>query len=167
MIPALTLAAKHWRETAIAALVLACWALSKDNKALKAQVAAKPAIESHIEKKEDTKTTSGPVKTTEKFAVVPGNCVPVLIERVVEAAPVVVEKIVEVSRDRSERPAPVSLHGANQFLIGGSANPARAQDGQLVHLGIGFQNILDLTYGHSLPGQPERHDIRFVTRWGR
>ena len=156
---------KHWREVAIAALLVICFGFAKDNKALRATINARPQIETHAEKKEDVKTTTGPVKTTERFAV-SANCVPVLIERTIEAAPVVVEKIVEVSRDHSEKPACPAPRGDYQFLLGGSANPARAQDGQMIHVGVGIKDRLDLSYGHSVNG-PERHDIRFVTRWGK
>ena len=168
MIPALTLAARHWKETVLAALLVLTWGLAKEIKVLRANLAARPTVESHATKNEATKTTTGPTKTVEKFVVVPGKCDPVLVERVVMAEPVVVEKLVEIVKDSSSTPACSAVkHGGYQFLVGAGANPARAQDGQMIHVGMGLQNILDLSYGHSLPGQPERHDLRVMTRWGR
>lgn len=163
------LAWKFKREISILALSLFAWAIFQENKTLKATLAAKPAVESHTEKNTITKTVAGPVRIVEKFVSVAGKCEPVMIERVTESEPVVIEKIVEVTKDRLVTPAclAVKTHGDYQFLVGASANPTRAQDGQLIHVGLGLQNILDLSYGHSLPGQPERHDIRFMTRWGR
>ena len=126
--------------------------------------AEKPKIESHVEKTAATKTTAGPVRTVERFVTVPGKCDPIMVERVIEAAPVVTEKIVEVVKERVERPA-CETPRTYKFLVGAGANPARAQDGQMLHVGIGVVDRLDLSYGHSFPGQPERHDIRLMTRW--
>lgn len=131
---------------------------------LRSEFAAKPKVEIRYEKAEAEKTTAGPVRTVERFVTVPGKCDPVLIERVIEAAPVVTERVVEVINDRIERPT-CPTRGQYQFLVGAGANPARAQDGQMLHIGLGVGDRLDLSYGHSFPNQPERHDIRFMTRW--
>lgn len=151
-----------WRfktELALVAVLAFALGVTKENKALKAVITTRPTVEEKIV----TRVEKGPVRIVERIVVKPGG------ERIVDR--VVTREIVRIEREAAKEEAPACLperkRGDYKFLLGMGANPARAQDGQMLHLGIGVRDMLDLSYGHSLPNQPERHDIRIVTRWGR
>lgn len=145
----------------LAAFAALCLGEYQKIRELRAIIAARPAVESHIEKSDATKTTTGPTITREKYAVVQ-NCVPVLIERTVEAAPIVVEHIVEVKKDQSEKPA-CETKSAPRWLVGASADPFHGEDGQMIKAGTTIAGRLDLIGGVST--KLDRSELGFAVRF--
>lgn len=153
---------KFKSEIAVVALSILIWGLRAENKSLKATIAARPAVESHTEKSATTKTIVGPTRTVEKFVVVPGKCDPVLIERTITAEPVTIEKIVEVTKDRTEKPI-CENKSVPRWLVGASADPFHAEDGQTIRVGTTIAGRLDLTVGRST--KRDRSEIGFAVRF--
>jgi hypothetical protein len=145
---------KFKSELALLAACLLAFGLSKDNEALRAALAAKPKIETRIE----TKTVKGPVRIVEKIVTTPGG--ERIVERVVTRDAVTRETIAA----HNETPACVAPY-VPRFLIGASANPFRSQDGIMLRGGYTVNGRLDLSYGHSITGKDERHEIATALRF--
>lgn len=123
-------------------------------KILQVQIAEKPAVVDRVV----MKTVQGPERVVEKIVEKPGG------ERVIERT-VYKEAVTAVAtNDHSEIPICPAPERKNRYLFGASADPFRAQDGQMLHAGYSINNRIDLSYGHSVNG-PDRNDIRVVLRF--
>ena len=121
-------------------------------------IAAKPHVDEAAKVK--TKTETGRKIVTERYEVVE-NCVPVIIERVETIEPTKTE--VESETSHVEKPI-CEPNYVPRWLVGAAADPFRAQDGQMVNLGVTVSGRLHLYGGRSfnVRGGETRHAAGFM-----
>lgn len=155
----MTLISQAWQHRAlilafaIAGLVALAKRQQEQIGGLKARLEMKPAV---VER-ETVKTVQGPVRVVEKIVEKPGG------ERVIEREIIREVKVTEKGSEHIEAPVCPAQKPAKRWLVGASADPARAQDGQMIHAGITVANSLDLTFGRSL--KLDRNDVRIALRF--
>jgi len=114
----------------------------------------KPKVETHVE----TRTVQGPVRIVEKIVTTPGG------ERIVER--IITRDAVtrDTNAQRVERPNCPAQY-VPKWIVGASANPLKAQEGQMIRVGYSVNGRIDVTYGHSINTRDTRHEIGTAFRF--